>query len=63
MNKNAVEKRQRQDPKACLRLLDAAALAEADEGIRQGLEDSRTKRVRPARQFFDEFEARHVISR
>jgi len=45
------------------RLLDTAARAEANEGIRQGLEDVRKKRTRPAREFFREFEARHGIRR
>jgi hypothetical protein len=39
-------------------LLDAAAFADAEEGIRQELEVSRENRVCLARQFFDEFEAR-----
>jgi prevent-host-death family protein len=52
-----------QDAEAYQRLLDAAALASAEEGIRQGLEDSKRGRVRPAKQFFDEFEARHGIRR
>lgn len=52
-----------QDAEAYQRLLDAAAVAGAEEGIRQGLEDSRKRRVRPAKQFFDEFEARHGIRR
>ena len=52
-----------QDAEAYQRLLDAAALASAEEGIRQGLEDSRSRRTRPTRQFFDQFEARHGIPR
>jgi hypothetical protein len=52
-----------QDAEAYQRLLDIAARADAKEGIRQGLEDVRSGRVRPAREFFDEFEARHGISR
>lgn len=43
--------------------LDDAAWSDANEGIRQGLEDARKGRVRPAREFFDEFEARHGIDR
>jgi hypothetical protein len=43
------------------RLLDMAAQPEAAEGVRQGLEDIRKGRVRPAREFFDEFEARKGI--
>jgi prevent-host-death family protein len=52
-----------QDAAAYQRLLDTAAQAEPAEGIRQGLGDVREGRVRPAREFFDEFEARHGISR
>jgi len=52
-----------QDAAAYQRLLDAAARADAVEGIRQGLEDVRKGRVRPARDFFREFEARHGIRR
>jgi prevent-host-death family protein len=52
-----------QDAKAYQRLLDIAALADAGEGIRQALENVREGRVRTAREFFDEFEARHGISR
>jgi len=40
-------------------LLDLAARQDACEGIRQGLEDAVNGRVRPAREFFAEFEARH----
>jgi prevent-host-death family protein len=52
-----------QDAAAYQRLLDIAARADADEGIRQGLEDARKGRLRPARKFFDEFEAAHGIPR
>ena len=52
-----------QDAEAYQRLLDVAAQADAAEGIRQGLEDVRKGRVRSAREFFDEFEARHGIPR
>ena len=38
---------------------DRDALASAEEGIRQGLEDSRAGRVQPAREFFAEFERKH----
>ena len=51
-----------QDAEAYQRLLDIAAQANSQEGIRQGLEDSEAGRVRPARDFFKEFEARHGIS-
>jgi len=46
-----------QDARAYQRLLDIAAVADAREGIRQGLEDARKGRTRPARGFFAEFEA------
>jgi len=52
-----------QDAVAYQRLLDIAAQADAVEGIRQGLEDARRGRVRPARQFFEEFEASHGLFR
>jgi prevent-host-death family protein len=52
-----------QDAAAYQRLLDIAARADAHEGIRQGLEDARAGRTRPARQFFEEFEAAHGIPR
>jgi len=50
-----------QDATAYQRLLDIAARADAEEGIRQGLEDVRKGRVRPAREFFNEFETKHEI--
>lgn len=52
-----------QDAEAYQRLLDVAAQANAAEGIRQGLKDVSEGRVRPAREFFDEFEARYGIPR
>ncbi|MGC1963449.1 MAG: prevent-host-death protein, partial [Candidatus Sulfotelmatobacter sp.] len=52
-----------QDAEAYQRLLDVAARADTREGIRQGLEDARGKRTRPVREFFDDFEARHGLSR
>jgi prevent-host-death family protein len=52
-----------QDAKSYQHLLDIAAHAEAHEGIRQGLEDARHGRLRPVREFFAEFEARHGIPR
>jgi hypothetical protein len=61
MTNRAVEKRQWRDAEAYQELLDAAAFADAEEGIRHGLEDSRKKKTRPVRQFFSEFEARHGI--
>ena len=52
-----------QDAASYQRLLDIAARADAREGIRQGLEESRNGKGRPAREFFAEFEARHGIRR
>lgn len=52
-----------QDAAAYQRLLDIAAAADAREGIRQGLEDVRKGRTRPAREFFAEFEAKHGLRR
>ena len=52
-----------QDAEAYQRLLDIAATADAREGIRQGLEDARKGRSRPAREFFKEFEAKYGLSR
>jgi len=51
-----------QDAAAYQRLLDIAAQADAQEGIRQGLKDATQKKLRPARQFFTEFEAKHGLS-
>jgi len=52
-----------QDAEAYQRLLDIAARADVEEGIRQGLEDAKKGKLRPAREFFSEFEAVHGISR
>jgi prevent-host-death family protein len=52
-----------QDAAAYQRLLDIAAAADAEEGIRQGLEDLKKAKTRPGREFFDEFEAKHGIPR
>jgi prevent-host-death family protein len=52
-----------QDAAAYQRLLDIAAAADSREGIRQGLEDVRHGRTRPAREFFVEFEAKHGLRR
>ena len=52
-----------QDAGAYQRLLDIAAGTEAGEGIRQGLENVKEGKVRSAREFFDEFEATHGLSR
>ncbi len=52
-----------QDAEAYQRLLDIAASADAEEAIRQGLEDVKKGRTRSVREFFDEFEAKHGIRR
>jgi hypothetical protein len=52
-----------QDAEAYQRLLDIAANADAQEGIRQGLEDAKEGKVRLAGEFFDEFEAKLGIPR
>jgi PHD/YefM family antitoxin component YafN of YafNO toxin-antitoxin module len=52
-----------QDAQAYQNLLDIAAQADAAEGIRQGVEDVRKGRVRPAKEFFAEFEAKYGLSR
>ena len=51
-----------QDAEAYQRLLDVAARADAREGIRQGLDDARKGKTKPAREFFDRFEAQHGLS-
>jgi PHD/YefM family antitoxin component YafN of YafNO toxin-antitoxin module len=43
-------------------LLDLAAQLNASEGIRQGLEDTKKGRSRPAREAFTDFEAKRGIS-
>jgi hypothetical protein len=50
-----------QDVEAYQRQLDISACADANEGIRQGLQDVKQGNVRPAREFFDDFEAEHGI--
>lgn len=52
-----------QDAEAYQRLLDIAAGVDAEEGIRQGLDDAKKGKTRPATEFFDEFEAAHGIPR
>jgi prevent-host-death family protein len=52
-----------QDAEAYQRLLDIAARADANEGIRQGLEDLKKGRGRPAREVFDEIRAEYGIPR
>ncbi len=52
-----------QDAAGYQRLLDLAAVANAAEGIRQGLEDVTNRRTRPARADFDELRSEHDIPR
>jgi prevent-host-death family protein len=52
-----------QDAEAYQRLLDIAAEANAEEGIRQGLEDVRNGRTMPAEQAFDIVRAKYGIPR
>ena len=52
-----------QDAEAYQRLLDIAARADAEEGMRQGLGEAQQGKVRDAREFFEEFEASHGIPR
>jgi prevent-host-death family protein len=50
-----------QDAEAYQRLLDLAARADAEEGIRQGLDDVSRGRTRPAKMAFDEIRRKHAI--
>jgi PHD/YefM family antitoxin component YafN of YafNO toxin-antitoxin module len=52
-----------QDAEAYQHLLDIAAHGDAEEGIRQGLENVKEGKLQPARQFFNEFDAANGISR
>jgi prevent-host-death family protein len=52
-----------QDAEAYQRLMDIAAGMDEEEGIRQGLADAKKGKIRPAKEFFDEFEAKHGIPR
>jgi prevent-host-death family protein len=52
-----------QDAEAYQRLLDIAARADAQEGIRQGLDDVAHGRTRPVREAFDEIRRKHDIPR
>ncbi len=52
-----------QDAGAYQRLLDIAARSDVEEGIRQGLLDAKQGKMRPAREFFAEFEAERGIPR
>ncbi len=51
-----------QDAEAYQRLLDVAARADANEGIRQGLEQAKVGKGRDIEEFFAEFEEKHGIS-
>lgn len=51
-----------QNPDASQRVLDLAAHADPEEGIRQGLDDAKNRKIRPAEEFFAEFEARRGLS-
>jgi prevent-host-death family protein len=50
-----------QDPAAYQRLLDLAAASDAEEGLRQGLEDIAEGRTRPAREVFAELREEYGI--
>src|SRR5216684_7980306 len=52
-----------QDAEAYQRLLDIAAQADASEGIRQGLEDVKKGRVRPAREALETLRRARAIPR
>jgi prevent-host-death family protein len=52
-----------QDAEAYRRLLDIAAQADAEEGIRQGRDDVAHGRTRPAREVFDQIRRKHAIPR
>lgn len=52
-----------QDAEAYQRLLDIVARADAEESIRQGLDDVAHGRTYPARQVFDEIRQRYGIPR
>ena len=52
-----------QDAEAYQRLLDIAAHADAEEGIRQGLEDVARGHTRPAREAFDAIRRKNDIPR
>ena len=51
-----------QDAEAYQRLLDIAARADSEEGIRQGLDDVAHGRTRPAKEVFDNIRRKHGIS-
>ena len=51
-----------QDAEAYQRLLDIAARADSEEGVRQGLDDVAHGRTRPAKEVFDDIRRKHRIS-
>ena len=51
-----------QDAEAYQRLLDIAARADSEEGIRQGLDDVAHGRTRPAKEVFDDIRRKHGVS-
>jgi prevent-host-death family protein len=51
-----------QDAEAYQRLLDIAARADSEEGIRQGLDDVAHGRTRPAKEVFDDIRRKYDIS-
>ena len=51
-----------QDAGAYQRLLDIAARADSEEGIRQGLDDVAHGRTQPAKEVFDDIRRKHGIS-
>ncbi len=51
-----------QDAEAYQRLLDIAARADSEEGIRQGLDDVAHGRTWPAKEVFDDIRRKHGIS-
>ena len=52
-----------QDPAEYQRLLNIAAAADAEEGLRQGLADIAAGRTRPAREVFSELREEYGIRR
>jgi prevent-host-death family protein len=52
-----------QDAESYQRLLDLAASADADEGIRQALDDMAHGRSRPAKEVFEDIRRKHAIRR
>ena len=52
-----------QDAASYQRLLDIAAQADANEGIRQGLEDAKEGRMNSAREALAAFRRKHAIPR